>query len=84
MYENYGKMHLTVENFIGVMQDYSIVYLVECEQCGVLIAYQGQGHSCDGIKDISEQAKWEAAYLAEFLKGLKKVYTVKKFEEGLK
>ena len=77
-------MHLTVENFIGVMQDYSIVYLVECEQCGVLIAYQGQGHSCDGITDISEQAKWEAAYLAEFLKGLKKVFTVKKFEEGLK
>jgi hypothetical protein len=75
-----SKMHLPIERFIGVMADYSIVYLIECEQCGVLIAYQGQGHSCDGIIDESEQAKWEASYLAEFMKGLKKVFTLKKFE----
>ena len=75
-------MHIPIERYIGVMQDYSIVYLVECEQCDVLIAYQGQGHACDGIMDISEQAKSEALHLAEFMKGLKKVFTVKKFEEG--
>jgi hypothetical protein len=74
-------MHLSVERYVGVMQDYSIVYLMECEKCGVLIAYQGQGHNCDGVMDISEQAKWEGQYLAEFMKGLKKVYALKKFEE---
>ena len=76
-------MHLPIERYIGVMQDYSIVYLVECEQCGVLVAYQGQGHNCDGVLDTSEQAKWEAQYLADFMKGLRKVFTLKNFEEGL-
>ena len=33
-----------------------------------------------GVIDDSEQAKWEAQYLAEFMKGLKKVFTLKKFE----
>jgi hypothetical protein len=73
-------MHVPVDRFIGVMQDYSIVYLEECEQCDVLIAYQGQGHCCEGIADISEQAKLEAQCLADFMKGLRKVFTLKKFE----
>ena len=64
------------------MQDYSIVYLMECEQCGVLVAYQGQGHNCDGVEDTSEQAKWEAQYLAHFMTGLRKIFTMKNFEEG--
>jgi hypothetical protein len=75
-------MHLPIVRYIGVMQDYSIVYLMECEQCGVLIAYQGQGHNCDGIIDTSEEATKEAQCLAEFMKGLKKIFTLKNFEEG--
>ena len=75
-------MHLPIVRFIGVMQDYSIVYLMECEQCGVLIAYQGQGHNCDGVADTSEQAQQEGQCLAEFMKGLRKVFTLKNFEEG--
>ena len=58
------------------------MYLMECEQCGVLIVYQGQGHNCDGVTDTSEEAKKEAQYLAEFMKGLKKIFTLKNFEEG--
>jgi hypothetical protein len=72
-------VHLTVERFIGVMVDYSIVYLVECAQCGVLIAQQGQGHNCGSILDNTKLKQWEAAHLANFMKGLKKVYVMKDF-----
>ena len=76
-------VQLTIERFIGVMNDFSIVYLMECEHCGVLIAYQGQGHNCGGVVDTEPEAKFEAEYLASFMVGLKKVYTLKKFESGL-
>jgi hypothetical protein len=77
-----GIMHLEVERYIGVLEDYSIVYLMECEKCGVLVAFQGQGHNCGGIVDVTPEAKFEAEYLATFMVGLKKLYTLKKFDTG--
>jgi hypothetical protein len=73
-------VHLETERFIGVLDDYSIVYLMECEHCGILIAYQGQGHNCGGVLDTEQGKKFEAAYLAQFMTGLKKIYVLKKFE----
>ena len=67
-------MHLEVERYIGVLEDYSIVYLMECEICGVLVAFQVQGHNCSGIVDVEPTKKFEAEYLANFLVGLKKLY----------
>ena len=73
-------VHLVIERFIGVLMDYTIIYLMECEHCGVMTAYQGQGHNCGGILDTEPEAKFEAEYLADVLAGLKKLYTLKKFE----
>ena len=72
-------VHLEIERFVGVLEDYSIVYLMECEKCGVLVAYQNQGHACGGVIDVMPEAKFEAEYLASFMAGLKKLYTLKKF-----
>jgi hypothetical protein len=72
-------VHLEIERFIGVLENFSIVYLMECEKCGVLIAYQGQGHACGGVMDVTPEAKFEAEYLATFMATLKKLYTLKKF-----
>ena len=72
-------VHLEVERFIGVLSDYSIVYLMECSQCGVLVAFQGQGHNCGGILDVAPEAKFEAEHLAQFMAGLTKLYVLKKF-----
>jgi hypothetical protein len=74
-------VHLEVMRFVGVMEDYSIVYLMECWHCGVLIAYQGQGHNCGGVIDTEPEAKFEAEYLAQFMTGLKKLFTLKKFDD---
>jgi hypothetical protein len=73
-------MHLEIERFIGVLEDFSIVYLMECEKCGVLVAFQGQGHNCGGILDTTPEAKFESEYLSNFLSSLKRVYTLKKFD----
>ena len=73
-------VHLEVERFVGVLEDYSIVYLMECEKCGVLVAFQKQGHNCGGVIDTEPTAKFEAEYLAQFMVGLKKLYTLKKFD----
>jgi hypothetical protein len=75
-------MHLEIERFIGVLEDYSIVYLMECEKCGILVAFQNQGHNCGGVLDTDPSAKFEAEYLANFMTGLKKLYTLKKFDAG--
>ena len=72
-------VHLVIERFVGVLEDYSIVYLMECEICGVLVAYQGQGHNCGGIVEVTPEAKFEAEYLAKFMVGLKKLYVLKSF-----
>jgi hypothetical protein len=74
-----GMVHLVIERFVGVLEDYSIVYLMECEICGVLVAYQGQGHHCGGIMEVTPEAKFEAEYLAKFMVGLKKLYVLKSF-----
>jgi hypothetical protein len=74
-----GMVHLVIERFVGVLEDYSIVYLMECEICGVLVAYQGQGHNCGGVVDVTPEAKFEAEYLAKFMVGLKKLYVLKSF-----
>ena len=72
-------MHVEIERFVGVLEDYSIVYLMECEHCGVLIAYQGQGHNCGGEIDTAADKKFEAEYLATFMANLKRLYVLKKF-----
>ena len=74
------NMHLEIERFVGVLEDYSIVYLMECEKCSVLVAFQSQGHNCGGVLDTDPSAKFEAEYLATFMANLKKLYTLKKFE----
>jgi hypothetical protein len=75
-------MHLQIERFVGVLEDYSIVYLMECEKCGVLVAYQGQGHACGGVQDVTPEAKFEAEYLATLMATLKRLYTLKRFDGG--
>jgi hypothetical protein len=75
-------VHLEIERFIGVLADYSIVYLMECEHCGVLVAYQGQGHNCGGKVDTEPEAKFEAEYLVDLMTGLKKLFMLKKFVSG--
>jgi hypothetical protein len=73
-------MHVPVERFIGVLDDFSIVHLQTCDRCRVLIAHQEQGHHCNGVMDISEERRQEAEHYVQLMQRIKKLYVLPWFD----
>ena len=73
-----------MERFIGIKSDYTIIYLIDCPECDVLITYLGQGHHCCGNTEESLFAEWEAVHYAQVIQGLQNIYPIVdwKPEEG--
>jgi hypothetical protein len=72
-------MHLTVERYIGVLDDYTVLFLQCCHHCHALITYEGQGHHCDGVIEGSALAQQEAADYVQLMRRVKKIYTLPDF-----
>ena len=74
-------MHIVAELFVGVLEDYTVVYLIECTTCFALLGFPGQGHFCDGTQ-LTALELVESVELAELIYRLKKVYPLPKFLQG--
>ena len=73
-------MHVPVERFVGVLDDYTILFLRTCDKCKVLITYKEQGHHCvDGVED-SEVKRVEAEHYVQLTQRLKKLYSLPSFD----
>jgi hypothetical protein len=75
-----GEMQDLIDWFVGFKEDYSMVYLMDCPQCDVLITYPGQGHHCGGKIDESNFKEWEAQYYAVVIQDFIAIYAVKDLE----
>jgi hypothetical protein len=73
-------MHVPVERFVAVLDDFSILYLQTCAKCRVLITYAEQGHQCDGQLDVTEQRRLEAAHYVQLMQRVKKIYVQMNFD----
>jgi hypothetical protein len=73
-------MHLIVERFVAVLEDFTIIFLQNCHHCQALILFEDQGHSCCGIADTSAVAKEEARSYVHLMQRVKKIYTVPTFD----
>ena len=73
-------MHVPVERFIGVLDDYTIVYLQTCDRCRVLIAHAEQGHHCNGVVDPTEERRQEAEHYVQLMQRIKKLFVMQKFD----
>jgi hypothetical protein len=73
-------MHIPVERFVGVLDDYTILYLQTCDKCRILITYQGQGHQCHGHPDNNETERIEAAHFAQLMQRIKKLFVMPCFD----
>jgi hypothetical protein len=73
-------MHVPVERFVGVLDDYTVLFLQTCEKCRILITYQGQGHQCSDGVETSEAKQTEAALFAQLMQRVKKLYVVPTFD----
>ena len=73
-------MHVPVERFIAVLDDFSILYLQTCSKCQVLITYAGQGHHCVGQLDMSEAQRTEAINYVRVMQRVKKIYSQMNFD----
>ena len=69
-----------IEWFVGIQEDFSIVYLRDCPECDALITYVGQGHHCGGYEDNTEFKNWEAQHYAAIIQGLV-IYPLKELDE---
>jgi hypothetical protein len=76
-----GDVQDQIEWFVGFKEDYTMVYLMDCPQCDVLITYPGQGHHCGGKLDENNFKEWEAQYYAVVIQGLVEIYAVKDLED---
>jgi hypothetical protein len=74
------SMHVPVERFVGILDDYSIIFLQTCDQCRILITYQGQGHNCGGNMDTNETQRIEAEHFAQLMQRIKKLYVLPNFD----
>ena len=70
-----------IEWFVGFREDCSMVYLMDCPECDVLITYPGQGHHCGGVIDENNFREWEAHYYAAVIQELVEIYSVKDLED---
>ena len=46
-----GEMQDLIEWFVGLKEDGTVIYLMDCPECDVLITYPEQGHHCCGVVD---------------------------------
>ena len=74
-------MHIVAERFVGVLEDYSVIYLIECTTCYALLGFPGQGHICDG-KPLTAIEIVESIELAELMEKLKRIYPLPTFLQG--
>ena len=81
--KNLGKMQELdlIEWFVGIKENYEIVYLMDCPECDVLITYIGQGHHCGGYEDNTAFKNWEAQHYAAVIQGLMSIYPLKELDE---
>jgi hypothetical protein len=70
-----AAMHVPVDRFIAVLDDYTILYLQTCAKCQVLITYAEQGHHCGGQLDASERQRIEAFNYVQIMQRVKKIYS---------
>ena len=73
-------MHVPVERFVGVLDDYTILLLQTCAKCNILITYQGQGHQCQEGAPDSGVKRIEAEHFAQLMLRVKKLYTLPTFD----
>jgi hypothetical protein len=75
-----GVMQDLIEWFVGFRADYTMVYLMDCPECDVLITYPEQGHHCGGIIDENNFREWEAHHYAAIIQELVDIYAVNDLE----
>jgi hypothetical protein len=75
-----GEMQDLIEWFVGFREDYSMVYLMDCPECDVLITYPEQGHHCCGNVEESDFKEWEAHHYATIIQELIEIYAVSELE----
>ena len=73
-------MHVELERFVAVRDDFTILFLQNCQHCHALILYEGQGHNCGGVADISEVVQEEARGYVRLMQRVKKIYTLPTFD----
>jgi hypothetical protein len=73
-------MHVPVERFIAMLDDFSILYLQTCAKCQVLITYAEQGHQCGGQLDVTARRRMEAAHYVQIMQRIKKIYSQMNFD----
>ena len=76
-----GGMQDLIEWFVGFKEDYSVVYLMDCPVCDVLITYPEQGHHCCGVIDENNFKEWEAQHYAAIIQEVVEIYSVKDLED---
>jgi hypothetical protein len=69
-----------MERFIGIKEDYTIIYLIDWPVCDVLITYVNQGHHCCGKSEESPLAEWEAVYYGKIIQDLKNIYPMEDWQ----
>jgi hypothetical protein len=73
-------MHLIIERFVAVLDDFKIVFMQNCAHCQALILFEDQGHNCCGIADTTAAAQEEARSYVRLMRRVKKIYTVPTFD----
>jgi hypothetical protein len=76
-----GEVQEMVDWFVGFKEDFSMIYLMDCPQCDVLITYPGQGHHCSDEVNESDFKEWEAQHYAGIIQDLIAIYAVKDLED---
>jgi hypothetical protein len=69
-----------IEWFVGFMEDLTMVYLMDCPQCDVLITYPEQGHHCCGVVEESDFKEWEAHHYAAIIQEVVEIYPLHELE----
>jgi hypothetical protein len=73
-------MHLIVERFVAVLDDFKVVFMQNCTHCHALILFEGQGHNCCGVADTLASAQEEARNYVRLMQRVKKIYTLPTFD----
>ena len=73
-------MHLIVERFVAVLDDFKVVFMQNCPHCQALILFKDQGHNCCGVADVLASARDEARSYVRLMRRVKKIYTLPTFD----
>lgn len=73
-------MHLIVERFVAVLDDFKVLFMQNCPHCQALILFENQGHNCSGIADTTASAQEEARSYVRLMRRVKKIYTIPTFD----